>query len=203
MRRLSFVLLACLIASPAANAAVINFDTNPLIGNPALTTPGRQVVGGEPSLTFDIATDVIVFDSAQFGVTNPLSFFNGLVADLPPGGADVIVVQDTGTPFLAGIAADLIAAQVTTSGAGFFMYFNTNLQLARLVYSTDLGDAESDLAVLARFTNIAGPEGFATFPTVTADNFAVSEAVPEPATLTLLAAAAMGILRRRRHVQGR
>jgi hypothetical protein len=193
MRRLLLVLLASLVASPAANAATIAFDTNPLIGNPALTTPGRQIVGGEPSLTFDIATDVLVFDAAQFGITHPLSFFNGLVAGMPTSGTDVVVVQDTGTPFLAGIAANLIAARVTTSGPGFFVYFNTNLDLPRLVYSTDLNDETADLAVLARFTNLTGPEGFAALSTITEDNFAV----PEPATLTLFAVATLGALRRR------
>jgi hypothetical protein len=193
MRRLLLVLFASLVASPAVHAATITFDTNPLIGDPALTTPGRQIVGGEPSLTFDIATDVLVFDSAQFGITHPLSFFNGLVADMPESGTDVVVVQDTGTPFLAGLAANLIAARVTTSGPGFFIYFNTNLGLPRLVYSTDLDDPTADLAVLARFTNLTGPEGFAALPTITEDNFAV----PEPATLALLAAATLGAMRRR------
>ena len=197
MRRVLFVVLATLCASGGAQAAVINFDTNPLIGNPALTTPGRQVVGGEPSVAFDVANDVLVFDQAQFGLTNPLSFFNGLVAGLPTSGADVVVVQDTGTPFLAGIAADLIAAQVTTSSPGFFIYFNTNLQLARLVYSTDLSDNQADLAVLARFTTLAGADGFAALPSITADNFAV----PEPGTLALVAIGAFGVLRRRVHAR--
>ncbi len=193
MRRLIPALLAIAIASPVAQAAVIRFDTNPLIGSPVLSEPGRQVVGGEPSIVFDIAADVLEFDAAQFGVANPLSFFNGLVAGLSPGGADIVVVQDTGAPFGAGNAANLIAAQVTTSAPGFFIYFNTNLQLARLVYSPDLSEATSDLAVLARFTNIAGTEGFAAFPEIESDNFAV----PEPTTLALFGVAGLGLLRRR------
>ncbi len=193
MRRVLFAALAVVLASPAAHAAVIRFDTNPLIGNPVLTMPGRQVVGGEPSIVFDIATDVLQFDAAQFGVANPLSFFNGLVAGLPAAGTDVVVVQDTAAMFGAGNAANLIAAQMTSSAPGFFIYFNTNLQLARLVYSSDLGDETSDLAVLARFTNIAGADGFAALPTIEADNFAV----PEPTALALLAAASLGLLRRR------
>jgi hypothetical protein len=102
------------------------------------------------------------------------------------------------TPFGAGSAANLIAGQIMTPGPGFFIYFNSGLDLPRLVFSTDLDDNTADLKVLFRMTNLSGqPGGLATF---TESNFAF---VPEPSTLMLLAAAGMlwvgrTVVRRRR-----
>src|SRR5215204_229288 len=139
MRRLLLIAVAWLVTVPSAHAATFTFTVNPLTGNPALTTPGRQIVGGEPSIVFNPATDVFAFDAAAFGVTAPLSFANGLTTAIPTTQTDVIVVRN-GAPLAAGLAADAIAAQVTQSGPGFFIYFNTALNLPRLVYSTDLDD---------------------------------------------------------------
>ena len=47
-----------------------------------------------------------------------------------------------------------LAAQISVSTPGFFVYFNTGLNLPRLVYSADLSDNTADLAVLARLTNL-------------------------------------------------
>jgi hypothetical protein len=74
--------------------------------------------------------------------------------------------------------------QVTSPGAGFFIYFNSGLDLPRLVYSTDLSDNMADLKVLARITNLEGQRD--ALPTFTASNFAV---VPEPSSLLLMVGA--------------
>jgi len=103
------------------------------------------------------------------------------------------------TPFGAGNAASLIAGQITSSDPGFFIYFNSGLNLARLVFSTDLGDSTADLKILARMTNLTGQAGRDAIPTFTASNFA---AVPEPSSFLLIAAAgtfcACGYTRRRK-----
>ena len=190
------LLVSALMVSTTAHAAIISFNTDPFAGTNA-SDPGRQIVGapGTP-ITFDISSDVFAFSSDVFGVKS-LQFINALSANLPATGYNVVVLQD-GAPLAAPVAADRIAAQLTTSGPGFFIYFNTGLDLPRLVYSRDLGDNTADIAILARLTNLNGPTGFARLPTFTAANFAV----PEPATVLLMSTAALALgLRRRSRVQ--
>lgn len=201
MRLLTSCFAAALLTFGAtSHATVFSFDTDPFANSDALTTPGRQVVGGEPSINFSIATDVFAFNPAVFGVAN-LSFANGLVDNLPSSGANVIVLQtldnddDPTTPFNAGTAANLIANQITAPGAGFFIYFNQGLDLPRLVFSTDLNDNTSDLKVIARVTNLAGQLGRDALPTFTEANFA---AIPEPSPLLLMGAAASWLIARAR-----
>jgi hypothetical protein len=175
---------ALLLWSAAPSAATFHFQTDPFAGSTALTTPGRQIVGGEDFITFNIATDVFAFNPAVFGI-NQLVFANDLVENLPTSGVNVIVLQTQPIPFAAGLAANLIAAQITTPGPGFFIYFNSGLDLPRLVFSTDLSDNTADLRVLARMTNLSGQAGRDLLPTFTAANFAL---VPEPSTLSLVLA---------------
>lgn len=170
----------------AANAAVIEFTNDPFLGSTALTTPGRQVVGGEPSLSFTPGVDVFAFAPAVFGV-NQIRFANDVAANLPDN-ANFIVLQTTDndadptTPFGAGNAANLIANRITVPGPGFFIYFNSGLNLPRLVYSTDLSENTSDLAVLARFANLSGDSGALAGITQ-----AQAAAIPEPSSFFLLA----------------
>jgi PEP-CTERM motif len=186
-RALRYVLVSLLaLHTTSAGAAIIPFTTDPFTGSDALTTPGRQIVGGELFTDFDVSTDVFAFDASVFGIGS-ISFANSLVANLPTTGLNVIVLQDldndsnAATPFAAGSAANLIAAQITSPGAGFFIYFNQGLNVPRLVYSTDLSDNTADLKVLARLTNL--PSG--ALPTFTSANFAILQ-VPEPSSLALL-----------------
>lgn len=140
MRRIvcSLALAMTLALAATANAAVFRFDTDPFAGSDALTTPGRQIVGGEAFISFSIATDLFSLDPRVFGVGDQVQFFNGLAGNVPPSGANIVVLQDTPDPFAAGLAATVIADRVTTPGPGFFIYFNSGLNLPRLVYSTDL-----------------------------------------------------------------
>lgn len=179
-----------------AQATTFRFDTDPFAGSTALTTPGRQVVGGETFINFSIGTDVFSFDPAVFGVGNTVQFANDLAANLPTSGVNVIVLRtfdddnNGGTVFGAGNAANLIASRITTPGAGFFIYFNSALDLARLVYSTDLNDNTADLKILARMTNLTGQAGRDALASFTAANFEITTtdvaAVPEPATLSMM-----------------
>ena len=136
---------AFLLLSGAAKAAAVGFTTDPFAGSTALSTPGRQVVGGEPFITFSPATDQFIFDLSVFGVSQ-LVFANDIAANLPATGVNVIVLRsldddaNPATAFGAGSAASLIAAQLTGPGPGFFIYFNSGLNLPRLVFSTDLSD---------------------------------------------------------------
>lgn len=190
---------AGLLLCSSAHAAVFSFTTDPFANSTALTTPGRQVVGGEDFISFSIANDVFSFNPAVFGLGNSIQFASGLAASLPTSGANVIVLlsfdndANSGTPFGAGNAADLIASRVTTSGAGFFIYFNQSLDLARLVYSTDLNDSTADLKIMARLTNLSGQAGRDAMPTITASNFQIGS-VPETGSTLALLLGTMGLV---------
>lgn len=195
---LLFASLMLIAFGGAAEASVVGFNTDPFAGSTALTTPGRQIVGNEKFLSFSPATDVFSFDAKVFGIGGAVHFFNGPIANLPKSGINVIVLEtfdndnNPATPFLAGTAANLIAAQVTTPGAGFFIYFNSALDVARLVYSTNLDDNTADLKVLARMTNLSGAAGQAELANFTAKDFAITNA-PEPASIAMMGSAmAMG-----------
>jgi hypothetical protein len=186
MRCLIFLVAVTILGlSAPAGATHFRFDAAPFALSDALTTDGRQIVPNERFLSFNTAGDVFAFDTNAFGQGGPLVVANGLAANLPTGGANVIVLRDfdndnnAGTPFVAGTAADLIAARVATPGAGFFIYFNSVLDVPRLVFSTDLNDNTADLKIIARLTNLTGQAGRDAFPTFSAANFAL---VPEPAS---------------------
>lgn len=210
---LSIAAVFCALCG-TASAAVFRFDTDPFEGSTALTTPGRQVVGGEAFIDFDIAADVFSLESTVFGTGNTVLFANNVAGSLPSGGVNVIVLQsfdndgDSATPFNAGTAANLIADQITTPGPGFFIYFNQGLDLPRLVFSTDLDDNGADLKILFRLSNLTGQGGRDAIPTFTEANFEITT-VPEPSSALMLLSAGLllasyrVVRRRRRGIVGR
>ena len=54
-----------------ADATTFTFNTNPFAGTPVLTVPGRQIVGGEDFLSFDISKDVFSLESTVFMLPAP------------------------------------------------------------------------------------------------------------------------------------
>ncbi len=190
--RLMVTTLGLLFAGSAANSAVFKFNDAPFAGSTALATPGRQIVGGERFIPdFDIGSDVLVFNPQAFGTTNGFQLFNGLAGDLPTGGFNFIVLQTfdfdgdplNGNQLNAGQAANLIANAFTQPGSGFFIYFNSGLNLPRLVFSTDLSSSEADLKIVARFTGLTGDAGKAMLPEFTTSKVGN---VPEPASWAMM-----------------
>lgn len=178
------------LAATATVAADFNFNTAPFAGVD-VSAPTRQVIGNELFIgNFSSATDRFVFDSGAFGVGS-LSFFNGVAADLPAAGFNVIVLADNdndfnpATPFNAGTAANLIASRIDQAGPGFFIYTNQGLGMNRLVFSSDLSVATGDLKIVARLTQPTGLDAIAAKADFGAQNFALAP-VPEPETYALM-----------------
>lgn len=193
---LSFAAAAVMLTA-SAQATTFTFGGDPFVGSTAPTTPGRQVVGGEPSITFSPPTDVFSFEGSFFAFVSSIGFANGEIASIPSAGTNVAVLRtfdndaNAATAFGAGNAANLLAAQITTPGAGLFVYFNSGLDLARLVYSADLSDNTADLKILARMTNLTGAAGRDAMQQFTAADFTfVAASIPEPATFLLLGSGA-------------
>ncbi|MBL8276292.1 MAG: PEP-CTERM sorting domain-containing protein [Pelomonas sp.] len=196
MSRLLALLLSAALLPATASAADTVFSANPFAGSPADPNDGVRTVfaNGQRSLpSFDQAQDRFVFDPAFFAIGGSLSFANGVSGSLPSGGANLIVIRDTGPGFNAGSAANAIAAAVTTDGAGFFVYHNVGLGVNRLVYSTNLNLATADLAILARVESPTGADALAALPGFAAQNFALTTAVPEPTSLALMLGGLAGI----------
>jgi hypothetical protein len=210
--------VSCIVAGllalcSTAPASTFIFNTDPFAGTSVLTAPGRQVVAGEEFISFNIATDVFSLDSSVFGVGDTVRFANGPVSAVPAN-ANVVVLEtfdndnNLGTPFGAPQAADLIASRITNPGPGFFIYFNQSLNLARLVYSTDLSSTDSDLKILARMLNLFGDEGKNALPGFTAANFEFTTSAagaPEPSAFIMIAGGLLLVagarLTRRRRTQ--
>jgi len=176
-----------------ARATVFTFNQDPFAGTAVLQQAGRQIVANEDFLSFSTAQDVFALDPAIFGTGTTIHFVNALASNIPADGVNIVVLEtfdndnNPATPFAAGNAADLIADAITTPGPGFFIYFNQNLNLPRLVFSTDLSDKTADLKILARMVNLTGAEGMAALPGFTQANFRLASETPEPSTLGLSA----------------
>lgn len=156
--------------SSAAHAVTFRFDENP--------------AGIINVAEFDVNEDVFSLNPDAFpGVSEELNFFNGLAADLTDG-FNVIVLQNAdddnnpATAFNARSAARLIGAQINEDIAGFFVYFNSALNINRLVFSANLNNGEGAIDVLAAILAPTGSDAVAALPTFTEDNFDISSEIP-------------------------
>lgn len=127
---------------------------------------GRNLADSVTDFTF--GEDHIMLHLSGFGVNAPITMVSGAVADLNTNGNFIVATS----PFAnAGAAAAAIAANANiTSGAGFFIYFNSNLGFNRLVHSTDLANS-GDITILANFTSLSGDTGLAAMANWGTDDF--------------------------------
>ncbi|MFN7730756.1 MAG: PEP-CTERM sorting domain-containing protein [Pirellula sp.] len=180
------VVLFVLGTTSRCEAAVVLFSSDPFAGSTADPNDGVRTIfaGGQRSLaTFDVEQDIFVFNEKFFDLPPNFSFENGLASAL--SGANIIVLQDAPTPHNAGLAANAIANAIDIDGAGLFIYWNSGLQVNRLVYSTNLNSATADLAILARINSPTGSDAINALQTFGDENFTV---VPEPASMAIFGA---------------
>jgi Ca2+-binding RTX toxin-like protein len=152
----------------------------------------RQVVNAANTATNNVLdfndNDRFQFDAHTLGLDH-FAFANAARPDgttdlsLIHGDDNVIVVGGFAN---AGLAANAIATASDFHGAGVFVYFNTTLQVSRVVFSEDLGgntaavDANGnhvgtgDIDVLFALRNLSGAEGLAHQSLFQADNFSFS-----------------------------
>jgi Ca2+-binding RTX toxin-like protein len=118
---------------------------------------------------FDIGHEQFLFKGKDVNI-NQLRFQKGKSSEIHHDG-NVIVLTD---PFAAaGAAAKAIKDNNNIKAdAGIFVYFNTTLQLSRVVYSKDLSDG-GDISVLANLKNQAGQTGINNLGAFSANNFAL------------------------------
>ncbi len=115
--------------------------------------------GGDTITDFAIAEDRFGLDAASFGVAGEVAFQNvardgegtdaALVGVLE--GQNVYVLQGT-FEGNAGGAADALAEALAggvDEGGGFFVYFNTNLNVNRLFFAEDLDNVDGGIQQLA------------------------------------------------------
>ena len=172
---------------------VIVFAGDPFEGAD-VSGEGRQIVGGEDFVTdFEFTSDAYSFDADDFGVGPDVNFIaldaTAEGADIPTGSNVIVLLNsdndgDADTPFLAGTAAAQIASLVEDPGPGFFVYWNSNLGVNRLVYSTDLSSADADLKIISRQTDLEGMDAIEALANFSADNFVFEGGEGDAMTLT-------------------
>ena len=166
--------------SGGAGADIFNYVDNIFDGQD-VSAPGRQIISDEDFITdFDFAQDTYRFNATNFDINGDVNFAavdaNAEDASIAPGTNVVVVLNsndadDPNAPFAAGTAANQIAELTSEDGAGFFVYFNSGLQLNRLVYSTNLNDANADLKIISRQTDLIGQDAIDALNNFSADNF--------------------------------
>ena len=147
-----------------------------------VSAPEREIIADNQDFIsdFDFAEDKYRFNATDFDVVGDVNFTavdaNAEGASIAPGTNVVAVLNsndanDPNAPFAAGTAANQIAELTTEDGAGFFAYFNSGLELNRVVYSTNLNDASADLNVISQQTDLTGARAINALNDFSADNF--------------------------------
>ena len=164
-------------------------DTIITNGGPDRVAYDATSIGSAPDalVDFSVTSDRFLLDATSFGVNGPLQFQRGLAANLVDNAANVIVLLDSdndanpATAFNARSAAQLIGAQINADGAGFFVYFNSALNVNRLVFSANLADGNAALTVLGAVNTVTGQAAIDQLAQYSAANFEFGTAPAAPA----------------------
>jgi serralysin len=145
------------------------FSDNPFSGGPTVAAAnGIQVLNKPDKLTdFSIGEDQLVFGKSQLGV-DKLDFTFGTNNDsFGPG--NLIVITENTFANAGGAAAGLANNESITADAGLFVYFNSTLGKARVVFSQDLSDG-GPISVIGQLDNITNVDDLSN---LTAKDFAL------------------------------
>ena len=159
---------------------IFGYADNPFQGED-VSDPERQIIAEEDFITdFDFTEDRYLINARDFKIDGNVDFTavdsNDADAAIEPGTNIVTLLNsdndnDSDTPFIAGTAANEIAELTTEDGAGLFIYYNSDLKLNRLVYSSNLNDADADLKIISRQTDLTGEDAVDALGDFSADNF--------------------------------
>ena len=175
---------------------IFAYEGDPFEGQD-VSAPERQIIGGEDFITdftlnenavgnSTFSRDSYRFNAADFDINGNVNFAsldaNAEDALIAPGTNVVVLLNSNNAetpnePFLAGAAANQIAELTSEDGAGFFVYFNSEFEVNRLVYSTNLNDADADLKILSRQTDLTGQDAIDALGDFSADNFVFEDAL--------------------------
>lgn len=169
--------------SGSFGADVFAYAGDPFEGQ-NVSAPERDIIGEEDFVSdfsfSQLDRDTYQFNATDFNISGDVNFTaidaNAEGASIEPGTNVVTLLNsdndgDPNTPFLAGTAANQIAELTSEDGAGLFVYFNSELQLNRLAYSTNLNDANADLKIVSRQTDLTGQDAINALDNFSADNF--------------------------------
>jgi serralysin len=145
------------------------FSDNPFSGGPTVAAAnGIQVSNRPDRLTdFNIGQDQLVFSRSQLGVDS-LDFTSGTNND-SFGSGNLIVITENTFANAAAAAQGLANNASITADAGIFVYFNSTLGVARVVFSQDLSDG-GPISVIGQLDNITNVEDLSN---LTARDFAL------------------------------
>jgi serralysin len=131
-------------------------------GTPTTAPNGIQVLNQPDVITdYEAGGDRLVFSRALLGV-NDFKFTSGNNLDSFGADANLIVLTDFSAANAASAAQGLANNASVTADAGLFVYFNSTLGFARVVYSQDLSDG-GPISVLANLTNVNNVSDLANF----------------------------------------
>jgi serralysin len=133
-------------------------------GTPVTAANGISVLNKPDILTdFTVGEDTLSFDGSKLGI-DKFEFVSGSINDAFSSfnsNSNLIVLTDSFAN-AAAAAKGLDNNAAVTADEGIFVYFNSTLGFARVVYSQDLSDG-GPISVLANLTNITNPADLANF----------------------------------------